>query len=190
MSGYAPIRDRAGKTIAILGVDMSAQDVRAIQNEVGRRIVLILIFATAVSIMAGMLVSSRVTRPLERLVAGTRFIARGELSYRVPVDGDDEIAELGRSFNRMATDLKTHIDDLKRTTAEKERFLKELEIARGIQQNFLPDRAPHMDKVDIAAVTVPARVVGGDFYDFIPFFDVDARFLVKICLFIYFRDIF
>ena len=87
----------------------------------------------------------------------------------MPVSGDDEIAELGRSFNSMARDLKAHIEELNRTTAEKERLLKELEIAKGIQQSFLPTSAPVMDRIDISAVTAPARVVGGDFYDFIPF---------------------
>jgi serine phosphatase RsbU (regulator of sigma subunit) len=169
MSGYAPIRDASGRTVAILGVDMSANDVRSIQDEVGRRVWGVLVVATILSIILGMIVSSRVTGPIERLVAGTRYLARGELGHRVPVSGDDEVAELGRSFNRMASDLKTHIDELKRTTAEKERLLKELEIAKGIQQSFLPDSAPVIKGVDIAAVTVPARVVGGDFYDFIPF---------------------
>lgn len=169
MSGYAPIRDTGGKTVAILGVDMSADDVRSIQDEVGRRAWGVLVIATLLSVLLGMVVSSRVTGPIERLVAGTRHIARGDLAHRVRVDGDDEVAELGRSFNRMASDLKAHIDELKRTTAERERLLRELEIAKGIQQSFLPDALPHIDKVDIAAVTVPARVVGGDFYDFIPF---------------------
>lgn len=169
MSGYAPVRDKAGRTVAILGVDMAAGDVYAIQREVGRRLWVVLILAMLLSIVLGMLVWSRVTGPLARLVKGTRHIARGELEHRVPVAGDDEVAELGRSFNRMAADLKSHIDELRRTTAEKERLLKELEIAKGIQQSFLPDTVPHVEGVDIAAVTIPARVVGGDFYDFIKF---------------------
>lgn len=169
MSGYAPVRDGRGRTVAILGIDMSAEDVRAMEHEVGRRVRGILFAATLFSVLLGALISSRVARPISRLVAGTRYIARGELDYNMPVSGDDEIAELGRSFNKMAADLKGYIAELNRTTTEKERLLKELEIARGIQQSFLPTSSPRMDHIDIAAVTVPARVVGGDFYDFIPF---------------------
>lgn len=169
MSGYAPVKDSRGNTAGILGVDMSAEDVRAMQDEVAKRVRGILFAATAFSILLGAFISSRVARPISRLVAGTRHIARGELDYKMPVSGDDEIAELGRSFNTMASDLKVHVEELKRTTAEKERLLKELEIAKGIQQSFLPKSAPRIDNIDIAAVTVPARVVGGDFYDFIPF---------------------
>lgn len=46
--------------------------------------------------------------------------------------------------------------------------MKELEIAKGIQQSFLPEREPEIAGVDIAASNMPAREVGGDFYDFIP----------------------
>jgi len=169
MSGYAPVRNSLGDTVAILGIDMSAEDVKAMEREVARRVRGILIFATLFSVLLGAFISSRVAHPISKLVLGTRHIAKGELDYKMPVSGDDEIAELGRSFNSMARDLKVHIEELNRTTAEKERLLKELEIAKGIQQSFLPTSAPVMDRIDISAVTTPARVVGGDFYDFIPF---------------------
>lgn len=169
MSGYAPVRDSDGRTVAILGVDMSADDVKSVERAVGHRIQAILIIVTILSVLLGIIVSSRVVKPVIRLVAGTRHVARGELNYRVAVKGDDEVAELGKSFNRMASDLRGYVDELQRTTAEKERLLKELEIAKGIQQSFLPNSAPQIGHIDIAAVTVPARIVGGDFYDFIPF---------------------
>ena len=51
---------------------------------------------------------------------------------------------------------------------ERERMKQELEIARRVQQSFLPRQYPHMAGLDIAAVCVPANEVGGDYYDFIP----------------------
>jgi hypothetical protein len=51
--------------------------------------------------------------------------------------------------------------------AERERFLKELEIARSIQMRFLPATAPQFPKLEIACVCRPAMEVGGDYYDFI-----------------------
>ena len=44
---------------------------------------------------------------------------------------------------------------------------RELEIARNIQTNLLPKMFPHTPGVDMAAMSLPARKVGGDFYDFI-----------------------
>jgi serine phosphatase len=86
----------------------------------------------------------------------------------VKIETGDEFEDLARSFNTMAADLKAHIDELQRTTAEKERYAKELEIAKGIQQSFLPDEAPKIEGIELVAKNIPALEVGGDFYDFIP----------------------
>jgi len=50
---------------------------------------------------------------------------------------------------------------------ELQRKQAELAVAADIQKSFLPDRIPSLKGFDIAATTIPAREVGGDFYDFI-----------------------
>jgi serine phosphatase RsbU (regulator of sigma subunit)/anti-sigma regulatory factor (Ser/Thr protein kinase) len=52
--------------------------------------------------------------------------------------------------------------------ATRQRFEQELEVARLIQQNFLPKELPELPGWQIAAYYRPAREVGGDFYDVIP----------------------
>ena len=125
-------------------------------------------FLLAVVIVLSVSLSGKITRPIHALTRGAKALGAGDLETRVEVRTGDEIEELARSFNTMAADLKTHTEELKRATAERERLEKELEIARGIQQSFLPDDVPHVPGIEIAAVTLPAREVGGDFYDFIP----------------------
>ncbi len=63
----------------------------------------------------------------------------------------------------------------RRTAAEKDKYRRELErreyemeTARGIQQSFLPDSPPQVEGFELAALSLPAWEVGGDFYDFIP----------------------
>ncbi|HRT70290.1 MAG TPA: SpoIIE family protein phosphatase [Syntrophales bacterium] len=112
--------------------------------------------------------SRTITRPIVALTEGAKAIGRGELNYRVEVTTDDEFGTLARAFNRMASDLKEHMAELARTTADKESFRKELEIARRLQRRLLPDRPPSIPGYDIAADNLPAREVGGDFFDFIP----------------------
>jgi serine phosphatase RsbU (regulator of sigma subunit)/anti-sigma regulatory factor (Ser/Thr protein kinase) len=51
--------------------------------------------------------------------------------------------------------------------AERERYEQELKVAQLIQQQFLPRELPKLREWQIAAYYGPARVVGGDFYDFI-----------------------
>ena len=60
----------------------------------------------------------------------------------------------------------------------RERFEQELEVARLIQQNFLPRELPDLPGWDVAAYYRPAREVGGDFYDVIPLRDGQVGFVV------------
>ncbi len=48
----------------------------------------------------------RFTRPLDNLVAGVRALERGEYAYPLPIEGNDEAAELTRSFTHMRTSLQ------------------------------------------------------------------------------------
>lgn len=56
-------------------------------------------------------------------------------------------------------------------TRERERIEQELRVARLIQQTLLPKELPEMPGWSLAAYYQPARAVGGDFYDFLPFSD-------------------
>ncbi len=56
-------------------------------------------------------------------------------------------------------------------TRERERIEQELRVARLIQQTLLPKELPELPGWSLAAYYQPARAVGGDFYDFLPFSD-------------------
>jgi serine phosphatase RsbU (regulator of sigma subunit)/anti-sigma regulatory factor (Ser/Thr protein kinase) len=60
----------------------------------------------------------------------------------------------------------------------RQRFEQELEVARLIQQNFLPKHLPDLPGWEIAALYRPAREVGGDFYDVIPLEEGQVGFVV------------
>jgi diguanylate cyclase (GGDEF)-like protein len=53
-----------------------------------------------------------IVRTIRRLVDAARAISRGDLKERVPVQGRDEFALLGRTFNEMAAQLQTRLDEL------------------------------------------------------------------------------
>jgi serine phosphatase RsbU (regulator of sigma subunit)/anti-sigma regulatory factor (Ser/Thr protein kinase) len=62
--------------------------------------------------------------------------------------------------------------------ATRQRIEQELEVARLIQQNFLPRELPDLAGWQVAAYYRPAREVGGDFYDVIPLADGRVAFVV------------
>jgi sigma-B regulation protein RsbU (phosphoserine phosphatase) len=136
------------------------------------RILLILAVLLAVLLIIviwlSWLLARMITRPVDQLRAGATALGQGDLSYRVDIRSGDEFEDLARSFNRMAGDLKENIEVLKITTAEKERYTKELEIAKEIQDSFLPETVPRLEGYGIAAANEPAMEIGGDLYDFIP----------------------
>ncbi len=65
------------------------------------------------------------------------------------------------------TERKIIQDEVQRLTLEKERIENELEVAKLVQEGFLPEKPPSPPGVLFAAQSVPAKFVGGDFYDFI-----------------------
>ena len=56
----------------------------------------------------------RLVRPLRQMAAATRSFGEGDFSYRIPVQGQDEVAELATSLNNMAASL-SEVDAMSRT---------------------------------------------------------------------------
>ena len=71
-----------------------------------------------VVILGTVLLSDRVLRPIGRLTTAVHRLGRGDLAGRVPVSGNDELAELGRSFNRMADSLRRGEERQRRLVAD------------------------------------------------------------------------
>jgi signal transduction histidine kinase len=70
-----------------------------------RRLVITFAAATLVAIALTILLSRRITRPIERLTSAVDEMARGAVPSPVAADGKDEIAQLARSFNAMAASI-------------------------------------------------------------------------------------
>jgi phosphoserine phosphatase RsbU/P len=68
-----------------------------------------------------------------------------------------------RGFAFTGQTLPTHIQRI----SERERIAKELEIARNVQISLLPKTQPEIGGFDIAGICIPAKEVGGDYYDFV-----------------------
>lgn len=85
----------------------------------------------------------------------------------------DKIQRMNKELRKEIKEKMSFYEKLEQTTAEKSRLENELEIARDIQQSMLPKEfATGLDNnnLDAHAALIPAKEVGGDFYDF---FSVD-----------------
>jgi phosphoserine phosphatase RsbU/P len=73
-----------------------------------------------------------------------------------------------REKNRQLTIAYQELQAAQAAMIEKERLERELEIAAEIQRGILPEELPSYPKLDLGGLMIPARQVGGDFYDIIP----------------------
>jgi len=97
----------------------------------------------------------------------------GILALREKLSGErfdrDDQSLLSTLANQSALAIETALlhDEMTRQAELK----RDLEIARDIQTSLLPRNVPEIPGFSFFGGSIPARVVGGDFYDFIPFED-------------------
>ena len=103
--------------------------------------------------------------PIQYDEAGKVLLALGEKQSGYPLT--DEELELLRSVADHAA-LGWRNAGLSEDMRESERMKKEVEIAQAIQSEMMPHAIPHIPGIEIASYSVPARDVGGDFFDLIP----------------------
>lgn len=130
-------------------------------------IALLLILGSATALW----VASKIVKPVETM---TNDIIDGGKTGKLFEMKDiyktnDEIEVLAQSFDDLTKKIVQYIKDITQITKEKERIGTELELARKIQADMLPNiypAFPDRPEFDIYASMRPAKEVGGDFYDF------------------------
>jgi sigma-B regulation protein RsbU (phosphoserine phosphatase) len=150
-----------------------------------------LIFAIFIgSVVLAYFLVNRISRPLNQLADYTHSLTTQDFAAgmnipaeieALPQKSRDEIGKLAESFMAMERTLQRYLKDLEETTASKERIESELKIAHEIQMSMVPKTFPPFpdrQEFDIYATLIPAREVGGDFYDF--FFIDDQRLCFAI----------
>ena len=156
-----------------VGIDMERVH-RAIVSLRWRLILLMGILLIVIALVV-ILVTSLMMRPLKFLHNGVKQVAKGNLTYQQEIISNDEIGDLSRAFNKMVSDLGKHVEQLKQTTAAKEKMESELKIAHNIQMSIIPNTFPAFSErteFDLYAKIITAKAVGGDLYDF---FFIDGR---------------
>jgi phosphoserine phosphatase RsbU/P len=110
----------------------------------------------------GLALARSITSSIHELFMGTERVRHGDFTHRIDIMTNDQLGELAGSFNQMIGS----IENLLQTAAEKKRLEEELRIARQIQMSLLPRGPLDLPGLAVTALCVPAREVGGDYYDF------------------------
>ncbi len=134
-------------------------------------------FACGISILISMIVIfallSGLLRPVMHLTKVVKQFGEKNMDARCQISSNDEIGELGKSFNSMADTIQNYSLTLENKVLERTRELNEknakiqdsIEYAKMIQQTILPDDAEISKTLkDYFIIWNPRDIVGGDLY--------------------------
>ena len=153
--------DKSGSNLR-LGIARPVSDsLASLRLTAARNAGLGLLFIT-IALVGIVPISTSLTRNLTVMSDAVGRIAMGDYRARVPVKGNDEVGRLAVAFNRMAADVERH----QQTAVEQERIRRELELGRQIQAEMLPHAPLHLGLTQVQGASVPAREVGGDFFNY------------------------
>lgn len=114
VSGYAPVLDSTGQTIAAVGVDVSAQYITDQRHELLRSIGLANFLVLPILLAVSFVVSIRVSRTYQRLAYGMDRIVHGDFNFRLPLKGGRTEQKFTGLFNNMVTMMETKLKHKKR----------------------------------------------------------------------------
>ena len=106
ITAYEPIRNIRGDVIGILYVGILEQKFVDMRRETVWIFLGITFAGMVVALVIGYFLADTVAKPIRKLVAASEEISKGNLSYQVALRSKDEIGELERAFNTMASSLR------------------------------------------------------------------------------------
>ncbi len=117
-----------------------------------------------IALIVGLALARSITGSVHELFTGTERVRAGDFGHKIAVAARDQLGELAQSFNSMTSS----IEELLRVEREKKRLEEELRIAHEIQMSLLPQGPLGFPGISVTSVCVPAREVGGDYFDILP----------------------
>jgi signal transduction histidine kinase len=91
--------------------------------------------AAIVGTLVALLLSRSITDPLKQMTAATQRLAKGDLSQKIAIDTNDELAVLAGAFNSMTDQLRNLIESLEQQTED----LRQSEAKNSALLNAIPD---------------------------------------------------
>ncbi len=137
LSGYVPIKNARGETIAVLGMDYNV-------SSAANKIAALRTFAISaiagvflLSLFVAFVMARALTRPIKTLQAGAERVADRDFSTQVEVESKDELGVLADSFNMMVTEIRDYAQNLEALNVAYERFVPQEFLQNMGQANIV-----------------------------------------------------
>jgi two-component system, OmpR family, phosphate regulon sensor histidine kinase PhoR len=112
--------------LAVIRTSIPVNNIDLVLKSMKIKIAFGCLIAAVFAAMLSLFVSRRVTRPIEHIRIWAESITRGEFHLRPQVSESEEIGALAESLNRMAVELRKHIDTVMRQRNEIEAMLSSM----------------------------------------------------------------
>ena len=153
-----PITTSDGKVVGKVRLWVLGSDVLLTKTDTAFRektidaMFLAAVIAVAISVMIGLFVSRMLTNPIRRITGTAKQIRDGDLSARTNMRGDDEIDQLGETFDEMATSLEKDLKHERRLTSDVAHELRTplmamLATVEAMQDGVYPTDNEHLETV-------------------------------------------
>ena len=153
-----PVVTSDGETVGSVRLWVMGSDVlltkadAAFRDRTFNAIVIAAVVAVAISLLIGLLVSRMLVKPIGRITSTAKQIRDGDLSARTNLRGEDEIDQLGETFDEMATSLEKDLKHERRLTSDVAHELRTplmamLATVEAMQDGVYPTDAEHLETV-------------------------------------------
>ncbi len=126
-------------------------------------VALVLLVIELVALIIGVQLTRSITTTVDKLHDATEKVKSGDFSHRINLPARDQLSSLGVAFDSMTAAVERLLEESK----EKSRLESELQIAREVQNQLFPQTFPELPGLRLFGVCHAARVVSGDYYDFL-----------------------
>ncbi len=124
-SSFTPIKDEQGRTIAVMGVDMSAYADFNFLNQLKTISWGILVASFVLSLIAAFLIAKRLSKPVALLREGAERVRNRDFSTQIQLRSRDELGLLAETFNSMVAEIRDYSQHLEEMVQTRTRELQE-----------------------------------------------------------------
>ena len=126
-NGVAPLTRPDGQVIGEIVLSSPAEIVSQTREGTTQILFAVAMAAGAIAMVLAWLSGRRITRPIQQLTAAVGRVREGDLTAQAVVQGEDEVGQLGETFNEMTASLLRMTDDLREAALEESRLRTRIE---------------------------------------------------------------